>query len=91
MKNDLQRKKARGLSASKDHLLGKSEEEEKEKEPGIQEKAVRKRKVQEQGIDGINKRLGKFSKLGQGNLEQNKGSIQIWRKLGGRVKEEPSD
>ena len=39
----MQRKKARGLSASKDKLLGKSEEEEKEKEPGIQEKTVREK------------------------------------------------
>ena len=61
-------KKARGLSASRDQLLGNSEDEEKRKELGISEKAVRKRKVQGQGIDGISRRLGKFSKLGHGSI-----------------------
>ena len=55
-----------GPSAEKVTLLGSSENEEKRKGPGIKEKVVRKRKVLEQGIDGINKRLSKVSKLGQG-------------------------
>ena len=59
---------AGGSSASKVGILGSSEDDENGKEPGIKVKAVRKRKVRGQGIDGINGRLTKFSKLGQGNI-----------------------
>ena len=65
-KKVFQVRKARGLLPSKDHILGNSEEEEKELK--IKEKAVRKRKVEGQGIDGTNRRLGKVSKLGQGHF-----------------------
>ena len=61
------------LSASKDHLLGNSEEVKRRKEPEIEIKAVRKRREQVLGIDGI-KRFEKIFKIGPGKyLEQNKG------------------
>ena len=69
-------------SAKKNPLLGSSKDEEKGKGLGIQSKTVRKRKIQVQENDGIN-RLRKFSKLGQGCLEKTEGAFKSGAKREG--------